>query len=166
MKEIRNCINQLRWSPTYIWSKRSLNKVNQVIVHQALSEGSVEAINKYHISPGNHISNKGCPHICYHYVIDREDNILQTNLLSSIVWHCSQRNTHSIGILVLGNFDGPSYKGTQNVLGIQVENLRYLLSMLLSKYHLNRQNVFGHNDFGKENCPGNVITNFIRGYKE
>ena len=91
---------------------------------------------------------------------------MQTNRLSSVVWHCAGYNTRSIGVLILGNFDGPSYKGTQAVLDFQIENLEYLLNILLSNYRLNKQNIFGHNSFGKENCPGIIISNFLTALKE
>ena len=158
---ITNSINILPWHESRTWSKRPLNKINKLIVHQSLTTGSLKGINNYHITPGsnNHISNKGAPHICYHYAIDANGNVHQCNNLSSLVWHTKGQNTSGIGIVVLGNFDGPTYKGTNSPTELQIKNTNRLIDFLLKKHDINIESseIYGHKDFGKENCPGNKI---------
>ena len=133
-------------------------------MHQALTTSNLENINNYHITPGdqNHISKKGAPHICYHYIIERDGNIYQCNPLSALVWHCKGNNTSGVGVVVMGDFDGPSYEGKDGSPSQeQVDSLDYLIEdHILTK--LPNLNLYSHADFGKENCPGNTLYKYIQ----
>ncbi len=162
MIRITNLIEELPWHPNRRWSKRSLNRINKIIIHQALGEGSVEQVNNYHITAPNHISSKGCPHICYHYCIRDNGEVVQANDLSSITWHCKGENSNAIGIVVIGNFQGPGYSlGTQGPTDAQMDSLKGLVDYLLSGFSLSKQDVYGHFHFGKPECPGYVIQKWI-----
>ena len=154
-------INVLPWHTSRTWSKRTLSKINKIIVHQSLTTGTLEGINNYHITPGkdNHISNKGAPHICYHYAVSQTGKVYQCNHLSNLVWHTRGQNTSGIGIVLLGNFDGPSYKGTQEPTSEQLENTNRLIDFLLKNpdIKIEETEIYGHKDFGKENCPGTIV---------
>jgi N-acetyl-anhydromuramyl-L-alanine amidase AmpD len=172
MIEIKNYIDLLPWHPTRRWQQRSLSKVKYIIVHQSLCDSTVQNINNYHITPSenNHISTNGAPHICYHYIIGK-DSLYKTNSLTDVTWHCRGHNTDSIGICLLGNFDGPSYQGTNTPTDFQVVALAELLERLY-KYQpdfkkLNiKKSLKGHCDFfGKENCPGIYFQGFIKEYR-
>ena len=167
--EIQNWIDVLPWHKTRRWDKREMSDIKNLIVHQAANEGSLKAINKYHItpSPDNHISSKGTPHLCYHYAIDREGAIYKTNPLTDIVWHAGDKNKSSIGVLALGNFSGPSYIGSQEPTGAQIDSLAALLDAVVNNDEivLTKKDIFGHKDFGKENCPGSLIYSFLEDYK-
>ena len=156
-----NSVNELPWHTSRTWSKRPLSKINKIVVHQSLTTGSLKGINSYHIKPGkdNHISPKGAPHICYHYAIDQKGEVHQCNNLSNLVWHTKGQNTSGIGIVVLGNFDGPTYKGTNKPTALQIKNTNRLIDFLLKKSDINIESseIYGHADFGKENCPGNKV---------
>ena len=157
-------VKELPWHETRKWGKRPLSKINKVVVHQSLTTGSLENINKYHTTPGpqNHISSKGAPHICYHYAIDRDANIIKCNPHSSLVWHAKGQNTSGIGVLVCGDFDGPSYNGKDgNPTPEQVDALDYLWTEVLSK-ELGDVEIYGHYDFGKENCPGSKLEEYVK----
>lgn len=170
---VKNYINVLPWHPYRRWSVRPLTCVNKIIIHQAASKGTVENVNLYHITPSsnNHIDKKGAPHICYHYVISRTGDIYKVNSLTHIVWHCKEQNTSSIGILILGNFSGPSYLGSQEPTIEQLHSLKKILDIYTNAQKnfegltINKNNIFGHKDFGKENCPGNILYNFLKNYK-
>ena len=157
--------NVLPWHKTRTWSKRPLKKINKIVVHQSLTNGAgiLEGINNYHITPGqnNHISPNGAPHICYHYAIGKDGSVYQCNQLSSLVWHTRGQNTSGIGIVVLGNFDGPSYTGKEKPTELQIKNTNRLIDFLLKKDNINIEptEIYGHKDFGKENCPGTILYN-------
>ena len=159
--EVINSVNTLEWHKSRTWSKRPLSKINKIVVHQSLTTGSLTGINSYHIKPGkdNHISPKGAPHICYHYAIDQKGVVHQCNHLSSLVWHTKGQNTSGIGIVVLGNFEGPTYKGTNSPTDTQIKNTNRLIDLLLKKTDIKIESseIYGHADFGKENCPGNKV---------
>lgn len=164
----------LPWHATRSWSKRALSSVNKIVVHQSLTprtRSSFENINNYHITPGgqNHISPNGAPHICYHYGIDADGKVVQFNKLYQSVWHCKGANSTSIGILVLGNFYGPTYEGDEvTPTEAQLSSLEKLLDFLTSEgtVRVDKDKVFGHSAFGKENCPGLAIDKFIEIYNE
>lgn len=159
--EVIDYVNVLKWHKSRTWSKRTLSKINKLVVHQSLTSGSLEGINNYHITPGkqNHISPKGAPHICYHYAVDKDGKVYQCNQHSSLVWHTRGQNTTGIGIVLLGNFDGPTYKGTETPTSLQLENTNRLIDFLLKSKDINieKTEVYGHKDFGKENCPGTIV---------
>jgi N-acetylmuramoyl-L-alanine amidase len=159
-------LKKLATHPTKRWGKRSLNSIKQVVVHQVLSEGTFENIAKYHVTPSkdNHISKTGAPGICYHYGVEKDGTIYIFNDESYITWHCKGHNIKSIGILVRGNFSGPSWKGTEKPTEKQIEGLKNLLDFLIDKYP--EIKIFGHCDLAnKPNCPGTIIANSILDYR-
>ncbi|XOV94424.1 MAG: N-acetylmuramoyl-L-alanine amidase [Bacteroidota bacterium] len=109
MIPITNLIEQLPWHANRRWSKRSLNRIDKIIVHQEPGEGIVEQVNNYHMTAPNHVSKHGCPCICYHYCIRKSGEVVQANDLSSITCHCKGENSNAIGIMLVGNFNGPGY---------------------------------------------------------
>jgi len=179
---IYNVINVLPWhsgNEKYPegrkWSKRTVSNIDSIIVHQAASTGTIEAINKYHITPThdrdhdgtiaawerNHISPDGCPHICYHFVIGKSGRLYQANKVSDLVWHTKGKNSTAIGVLVLGDFAGPSYKGKEVPTPPQLRSLKRLLDLLTNRYSISKLNVKGHCEAQdqKPDCPGNIIMN-------
>ena len=68
---IKNIINNLPYNKDskIKWNKRATSKINKIVVHQELADGTLESVNNYHITPAadNHISKNGAPHICYHF---------------------------------------------------------------------------------------------------
>jgi hypothetical protein len=142
---------------------RKIEKIGKIIVHQSMADADTNAINRYHISANNHIKKGGCPKICYHYTIEKDGMIYKVNDPLSITWHCAGHNTTSIGICVLGNFDGPSYiGGSGSPTKRQTKSLGQLLDNLKSTYDI--ENINMHSDFGKENCPGYDLEKFVREY--
>lgn len=161
MIKIENLINKLPWHATRRWASRDLSKIKKIVVHQELGEGSIEAVNNYHVSP-NHISSKGCPHFCYHYGIRKDGEIVQANELSSITWHVGNHNTESIGIMIQGNFDGPEYDlGTSEPTKEQIQSLGELVDYLIKAFEFTNQDVYGHFHFGKPACPGYVLQKWV-----
>jgi len=166
---IVDAIQSLPWNPLRKWGRRPLSKIQKIIVHQALSQGSVAAINNYHITPGpeNHLSKEGAPHIAYHYAIDRQGQILACNSLTDLVWHTKGQNTKSVGILVAGDF---SYESVARSDGdptqAQLDALEYLLTHLEIRLNFTAADVYGHQDFGKPACPGTTLYNYIQRRKE
>jgi hypothetical protein len=168
--EIKDMTSVLPWHETRVWANRAFNRINKIIIHQALVSGATaESVNNYHITPGenNHISPNGAPHICYHYVIEKDGSVLLCNNLSSIVWHCKGQNTSSIGILVMGDFNGVDHSGMDShPTKEQLHSLKQLLNTLLKneKLDLDETEIYGHDSFGKPACPGYILINFIKNF--
>jgi len=137
-----------------------------VILHQSLGHADttgnrdVFGINNYHISPGNHISAGGCPHICYHHCIDDDGSIYLCNKLTDVVWHCKGQNARSIGVMLGGDFAGPGHPGGEPTAA-QERAFFALTEYLMATLRLGPSAFFGHRDFGKIACPGDTAYRWI-----
>lgn len=167
--EIIDRINQLPWHPTRRWSTRGLGAIRKIIVHQELGNGSIEQVNDYHISPGNHISENGCPHFSYHYGVRKsgsDGEIIQVNALNNIVWHTKGQNTASVGIMLEGFFKGPGQDlGDDGPTKSQLDSLQFLVGYLTKTLGLSNQDVYGHYHFGKPACPGTRAAEWIEHFR-
>jgi len=162
---MKNLIKTLAWHETKKWAKRPVSAIDKIVVHQTAGAGTIEQINDYHVgTTNNHISPTGCPHICYHFVLDKDGKICQTNRISDLVWHAKGSNYHSIGIMVLGDFKGPdTHLGNDYVTEEQLKGLGVLLTILCEKYDIDKNNIKGHNEVSenKPDCPGIDIQEYI-----
>ena len=103
--QIVDVVNDLEWHPTRKWKIRKPERIDTVVLHAADTYATLKQINHYDISPGNHISKKGCPHFTYHFYITYPNGtIYQANRLTDIVWHARGANTRGIGIALQGKF--------------------------------------------------------------
>ena len=165
--DIINKIKELPWHSTRKWSKRSLSRINKIVVHQELANGTTESVNRYHITPGpqNHLSKRGAPHFAYHFGIEKDGTVIQANNLSDITWHTKNHNTKGIGIMLVGDFSGPDHAGGEPT-DRQILAIEDLIDHILKKIkHLNKYGLYGHSDFNKPACPGYAIMDFIEDYK-
>lgn len=165
---IYDYINKLKWHPSRTWEKRSLDKINKIIVHQELGNGSIEDVNTYHITPGisNHLSYLGAPHFAYHYGIEKDGVIKMANNLDDITWHTRGVNISAIGIMLVGDFSGPDHVGTSSPSTSQLMSLKNLLDLLVMTIpNIKKTGIYGHCDFGKPACPGYEIMELIEDYK-
>ena len=166
--EIVDLRDQLPWHPDRPrWpGRRSIESIDKVILHQSLGHADtsgnrdVFGINRYHITPGNHISKRGCPHICYHLVIDDDGTVYQTNYFEDVVWHCRGQNGRSLGVLLVGDFAGPGHPGGQPTAA-QERAFFALAEHLMGTLGLGPDAFFGHCDFGKPACPGFIAARWI-----
>jgi len=158
---------------TKIWPERNIEKIDKIVVHHSATKASIDNINKYHINPKNHISNTGCPRICYHFAIAGEQDegyyedgeILLLNNIDSVVWHCKGQNTTSVGVLVNGDFDGHNHSGGSPSWS-QIQALDVLLQRLTKALKLKKTDVYWHREFNENtSCPGYNIEQFIRKFR-
>ncbi len=162
--QIKNLIKELPWHAERVWQRRELSQIDKIIIHQELGESTVEQVNAYHtsIGPQNHITPRGCPHMCYHYAIRKNGEIVQVNELSDIVWQCKGQNTSGLGIMLVGNFSGPGYDmGTSEPTPEQIQSTEQLVDFLLESLHLPNSSLFGHYHFGKPACPGYAMQEWV-----
>jgi N-acetyl-anhydromuramyl-L-alanine amidase AmpD len=151
------------------WGRRPKDMINKIIVHQELSDGDTFAVNNYHISKECHLKpGFGAPKISYHFTIEKDGKIYKCNEYTDCLWAVKGQNLKGIMIMLCGNFDGPSWKGTsEGPTNIQMSALEWLLGFLISDIpQLKKKDVFGHSDFGKENCPGTKTQEFIEKYRK
>lgn len=75
----------------------------------------------------------------------------------------------AIGILVLGDFDGITYEGEDGEpTHAQYRSLAKLLKHLTisgERITFNKEEIYGHYHFGRENDPGRALLQFIEDFK-
>ena len=127
------------------YSTRSLAAIQTVVVHHSGVEGQTAWDYASY-----HVNSKTWPGIGYHYVIEKDGSVLQTNPLTNVSYHVAAHNSYTIGISLSGNFNQ-----TQPTKA-QLSSLKKLLSHLSSL--LPRDfNVVGHRDLGNTTCPGHNL---------
>ena len=144
--KIYNITDDLLKHDTKSYSKRNLNQIDTIVVHHSATEtGTAESYARYHVN------NRDWAGIGYHFVIDQDGKINQTNELDTISYHASNWNTRSIGICLTGNYDN------QILNGNNLDSLVYLIKKL--KLDLKKElNIIGHRDVANKSCPGNNIS--------
>lgn len=149
--QIVNVVNQLPKHPSKTYSKRSLAKINGIVIHHSASFGQT-AIDyaRYHIS-----KDRPWPGIGYHFVIAPNGRIEQTNYLDTISYHTAGENVSKIGICLSGDFE--KRKPTSANL-TSLKKLVHYLRQQLPQY----LGVSGHKDHGNTACPGRYLYPFIQ----
>lgn len=142
-QRIINIIDQLpKGSKPY--PKRNLSQIVRFVVHHsATTKGTPEEYAKYHIE------NHGWPGIGYHFVIQKDGTIYQTNALETISYNVESYNTGTVGICLTGNFESELLQAPQK------EALVWLLKELASQ--LGPKPVLPHSAFKATKCPGDHI---------
>lgn len=124
------------------YGTRSLEQITTIVIHHSASEDQTAFdYADYHISTHN------WPGIGYHYVIDPDGTVNQTNKLTTVSYHVASNNTPSVGICVSGNLNNhPMTAAQERALKALISRLRTILP--------NKLTVAGHRDFGTTDCPG------------
>jgi N-acetylmuramoyl-L-alanine amidase len=154
---------------TQQWGTRDPNKLNGLVIHQALSHGTVEQIARYHIGP-NHMSQEGLPGLAYTFAIRKNGEILQCWELNQKPWsqgwldRPGDENAEFVSCCLEGMFIGngvtdptagePTLDQMRSALG--------LWAALRGAFGWSEGVLYGHFDFGKPSCPGHTMERIIR----
>jgi len=142
--KIWDYVERLTRHASKVYRRRNLNDINKIIVHHSgTTSGSAEAYARYHVQ------NLGWPGIGYHFVIEKNGQVKQTNDLATVSYHTSGQNTGSVGIALTGNFD------TQKPTQAQELSLIKLINHL--RRTLGNVPVKGHRDYSAKSCPGKNV---------
>lgn len=141
------------------WDKLGHTKrvVNEIILHcSATPEGKDYTINQiktWHLQ-------RGFSDIGYHYIIYRDGTINAGRDIDIVGAHCTNHNSHSIGICYIGGCtpDGKTSKDTRT--DAQKASLVKLVKELMVKYHLTASSVHCHNEYAAKACPSFKIESF------
>ena len=143
--KVKNITKKLKRHPTREYAKRELEQINNVVIHHsATKSGTPQSYARYHVD------THGWPGIGYHYVIQKDGTIYQTNELDTISFHVSGHNTRSIGICLTGHYD------QQAVPEIQLQQCGKLIASLRSMLPKEIE-ISGHRDFSTKSCPGDKV---------
>jgi len=132
------------------YGSRNLSQIERFVIHHsATSSGSPELYAKHHIE------KNGWPGIGYHFVIQKDGTIYQTNRLQTISYNVGGYNTGSVGICLTGNYE------VETPPAAQMDSLLWLLRKLAGE--LGPYPIYPHRQFSETKCPGdNLDIQYIR----
>ena len=142
--ELVNQVGSLPRHATARYPSRPLDHIRQLVIHHtgAPPDVGVEQI------AGYHVTTLGWPAIGYHFVIDTDGGVAQTNALATISHHARQYNGSGVGIALVGNFahSAPSLE--------QLDGAALLCAWLLRELSLPIESIKGHQELVNVACPG------------
>ncbi len=157
--DIINVIRKLKQHSTKKWHSRGEDDINKVIFHHAAGIIDIYNLAIYHVRP-NHISETGCPTVCYHFYIETDGTIYWCNNFTDIVWGAKGANQNSLHVCLNGNL----YKGNPTLA--QIKSMISVWEWSKSYFQLENKDCFGHYHFGKQNCPGETIEHIIESIRK
>jgi len=141
MSELRHIVDQLQQHPTSRYGRRDIATIRRIIVHHSLTAGGdAFGFARYHVG------SNGWPGIGYHEVITPDGTVYQTQLPTTVSYHCSGYNLSSYGICLVGNFDVG--RPTENQLAALLQRLATL------RADWGPLPVEPHSQYSTKSCPG------------
>lgn len=111
------------------------------------SDEKVEEIRRWHVE------ERGWSDIGYHYVIDRNGDIVEGRSIERTGAHARGYNKGSIGICLLGGHGSSAEdRFEDNFTNLQGESLKELIEELDVEYDI--KDIIGHNQVSSKSCPG------------
>lgn len=109
----------------------------------------------------NHQQHQQWADIGYHYLIGRAGEVFEGRPLFAQGAHAGgDSNKHNIGVALIGDFD-QQLPDTR-----QLAILERLLEELRQRYHIPRDQVFGHRDFKTTVCPGQALYHWLETWRQ
>jgi len=126
------------------YASRDVGTIQYVIVNHSAVPPTVTATQVAQF----HVKNMNWPGIGYHFYIDDQGIIYQTNHLSTISYHAGNYDSVSVGICVAGNF-------TKTIpTAAQLKSTAHLAAWLLDELRLPVEAVRGKKEFIDTQSPG------------
>jgi len=97
--------------------------------------------------------------IGYHFVVDRVGRVWEARSLYFTGAHVLSENTGNLGVMLLGNFED------QKPTPAQIQSLRGFTELLVDRFSVPRNRIFGHRDLGHTLCPGKNLYGHVRDLK-
>lgn len=126
---------------------------NRITIHHTASDRdrtSVANVNEWHKARFNFISSLGS-YVAYHYVILGDGTLAQCRRDNEMGAHVRDNNAENIGICLTGDFQ------IQKPTEAQLSTLDALVEKLKTTYGI--ENIKGHRDYLKTECPGDNVYN-------
>ncbi len=141
---VEDISDKLPKHPVERYARRELSAIRYLVVHHSAipPDKGPEVIARYHVE------KQGWPGIGYHYFIDREGKIYQTNPLEVVSYHARNFNSSGVGICLAGDFTSSIPPEAQ------IQALGHLCAFLLEKLNLGKEAVVGHQELVPTICPG------------
>jgi N-acetyl-anhydromuramyl-L-alanine amidase AmpD len=144
MRQIKDITDQLPKAAGKTYSTRALSQIVRYVVHHsASSTGDPWTYAKYHVN------THGWPGIGYHFVIQKDGTIYQTNRLETVSFGVKDNNTGSVNICLTGQYE------TETPPADQINALVWLLKTLAEK--VGAKPIVPHNSLTATKCPGEKV---------
>lgn len=143
---IRDITDKLPRHETKTYRTRQMLAIKRIAIHHTVTSSSSSAV--AHIAK-YHVDALGWPGIGYHFVIDGDGAVYQTNELSTVSYHVGEFNAITLGIAMLGDFtnEWPTPG--------QIRSCNWLLKELRNNIlPLNDLELNQHRDISATSCPG------------
>ena len=131
--------------PTKKFPTRSLSKITTIVIHHSLTKsGTAKAFSNYHVQ------TNGWPGIGYHFVIEKDGDIVWCNDLEARSYHVGNSNEFCVGICLVGDFR------TQEPTDEQMESVFKLSKALMEDLNITSEFVKGHSEmkgYSWKLCP-------------
>jgi len=151
-------IGALPKHPTDRYGERS-RKITHLAIHHTVTEKThtVESLAKSHI-----VGNQW-PGIGYHYVVAADGVIYRCQPDSTLSYHVGNANSYCLGICLVGCFmptlgNTPQSPEDQLPTPQQFLSAAHLAAWLMQTYEIPLENVVGHKEVGRTECPGDFWT--------
>lgn len=142
---IQNITHQLKHHPTLQYGLRPVSQIDRIIIHHTAIPPTVGAER----IAQHRVDNQDWPAIGYHYFISGEDQIQQTNELTTVSYHAGdQYNPVAIGIAFAGDFTNAIPTPAQLDAGAQ------LIAWLIQELNLSPEAVYGYKELAITQSPG------------
>ena len=131
--------------------------------HSASKAGNPERfkkVAKYHVKP-NHISDSGCPGICYTIGIAIDGEVCLFHGIDVATWSHGNANKTHLSCLVSGNFYSESNPSGHEPTAEQLRSVT-AVAIACKKLWRDTFEITGHFKFGKAACPGATIEAMVR----
>ena len=142
------------------WHQRALRDISYMVWHHAAGELSVDRVAAYHIGP-NHISENGCPAICYHFFVGNDGTIYWCNDFEAITWSNGVKEFNNQGLAVC--FEGDLTKREPTPAQMKAALDLFNWSDSYFKHVLKKTlQLFGHKEVKAGTaCPGNFLHTLV-----
>lgn len=140
---IQNVVDSLARHETKHYPRRNPATINAIVIHHTAVPGSVSAerIARVHVSQGK-------PAITYHYLVQENGDILQTNLAETETEHTVGHNTRSLAVAFAGNFTHEIPPPQQIASGAK------LLAYLQNRFGIAQSEIKGASELVNTQSPG------------
>jgi N-acetyl-anhydromuramyl-L-alanine amidase AmpD len=143
LPRIQNVVDRLPRHETKRFPTRNPAEINMIVIHHTAVPASVSAerIAKIQV-------DRGKPGITYHYYIEGDGTILQTNPDNSVTQHTSGYDQTSLAVGFAGNFTDVVPTNEQLRAGAE------LLAYLQERYNIPQENIKGATELINTQSPG------------
>ncbi len=124
-----------------------LKEVKFIVVHNSGNHNSFEKIKNLHVNVN------GWEDIGYHWLINKDGNLIKGRSEKFIGAHVFGHNKNSIAVCLIGNLEkSPPTKK-------QIETLIKFLKQKIKKHNLSVENILGHKEMteNEKMCPGKFV---------